>query len=313
MAPAAVLALGAARLRQIDAKPGQEPRTAGRDFTAAVGQHDVSAAQQHVAQRDAEAPGDVVVAHPRLAQRGLDAMLRRPVAGGHGRHRHQALDGVGHLRRPQAIVVTAALLLHHQQLAGDEPGEVAARGGRGHPREVGELLRGQRAAGERAVRMRVRAGSPRSPATVESMSVSPMPTTLERAPVRGKPQRFGLDRSVPRGRSRLASPYSSKEDNMITLCIRYTLDAAKVADFTTYAQGVAGPIERCGGKVVGYFAPTSSPDPPTSGFRSSSSRVSGPTSATARRSRPTPSTPRWRAASGNRGAVEDRSFVQRGS
>jgi len=43
---------------------------------------------------------------------------------------------------------------------------------------------------------------------------------------------------------------------MITLCIRYTIDASKVADFEVYARGVAGPIERCGGKVVGYYAPT---------------------------------------------------------
>jgi uncharacterized protein (DUF1330 family) len=43
---------------------------------------------------------------------------------------------------------------------------------------------------------------------------------------------------------------------MITLCIRYTLDASKLAEFETYARSVAGPIERCGGKVVGYYAPT---------------------------------------------------------
>jgi NIPSNAP len=43
---------------------------------------------------------------------------------------------------------------------------------------------------------------------------------------------------------------------MITLCIRYTIEASKVADFETYARSVAGPIERCGGKVVGYYAPT---------------------------------------------------------
>jgi len=43
---------------------------------------------------------------------------------------------------------------------------------------------------------------------------------------------------------------------MITLCIRYTIDASKVADFEAYGRSVAGPIERCGGKVVGYFAPT---------------------------------------------------------
>ena len=43
---------------------------------------------------------------------------------------------------------------------------------------------------------------------------------------------------------------------MITLCIRYTIDAGKRADFEAYGRSVAAPIERCGGKVVGYFAPT---------------------------------------------------------
>ncbi len=43
---------------------------------------------------------------------------------------------------------------------------------------------------------------------------------------------------------------------MITLCIRYTLDAGTLADFEAYARGVATAIDRCGGKVVGYYAPT---------------------------------------------------------
>jgi uncharacterized protein (DUF1330 family) len=43
---------------------------------------------------------------------------------------------------------------------------------------------------------------------------------------------------------------------MITLSIRYTIDASKVADFESYARSVAAPIERCGGKVIGYYAPT---------------------------------------------------------
>src|SRR5262249_59266321 len=47
-----------------------------------------------------------------------------------------------------------------------------------------------------------------------------------------------------------------EEPDMLTLCIRYTLDPAKLAAFEAYANRVAGPIERCGGKVVGYFAPT---------------------------------------------------------
>ena len=46
------------------------------------------------------------------------------------------------------------------------------------------------------------------------------------------------------------------EDGMITLCIRYTLNASKRADFEAYARSLATPIERCGGKLVGYFSPT---------------------------------------------------------
>ena len=43
---------------------------------------------------------------------------------------------------------------------------------------------------------------------------------------------------------------------MITLCIRYTLDANKLADFEAYARSLAMPVERCGGKYVGYYLPT---------------------------------------------------------
>jgi hypothetical protein len=49
---------------------------------------------------------------------------------------------------------------------------------------------------------------------------------------------------------------NGKEDIMLTLSIRYTIDPFKLADFEAYARGVAGPIERCGGKVAGYYAPT---------------------------------------------------------
>jgi hypothetical protein len=55
---------------------------------------------------------------------------------------------------------------------------------------------------------------------------------------------------------------------MLTLCIRYTLDAAKLADFEAYARAVVGPIERCGGKVVGYFAPTKFAGPTNRRWRS---------------------------------------------
>jgi hypothetical protein len=43
---------------------------------------------------------------------------------------------------------------------------------------------------------------------------------------------------------------------MITLCIRYTLDIGKLADFEDYARRFPEPIERCGGKLVGYYLPT---------------------------------------------------------
>src|SRR5215471_11479467 len=43
---------------------------------------------------------------------------------------------------------------------------------------------------------------------------------------------------------------------MMTLCIRYTLDANKLADFDAYAQALRQPVERCGGKFVAYYLPT---------------------------------------------------------
>jgi len=43
---------------------------------------------------------------------------------------------------------------------------------------------------------------------------------------------------------------------MITLSIRYTLDANKLADFAAYAKDLQPVIERCGGKLQGYYLPT---------------------------------------------------------
>jgi hypothetical protein len=43
---------------------------------------------------------------------------------------------------------------------------------------------------------------------------------------------------------------------MMTLCIRYTLDVNKLADFEAYAQSLRKPIERCGGTYVDYYLPT---------------------------------------------------------
>jgi hypothetical protein len=43
---------------------------------------------------------------------------------------------------------------------------------------------------------------------------------------------------------------------MMTLCIRYTLDAGKLADFEAYVRALPRPVERCGGSFVAYYLPT---------------------------------------------------------
>lgn len=43
---------------------------------------------------------------------------------------------------------------------------------------------------------------------------------------------------------------------MITLCIRYTINIHKLADFEAYARRWPEPIRRCGGNLLGYFLPT---------------------------------------------------------
>ena len=42
---------------------------------------------------------------------------------------------------------------------------------------------------------------------------------------------------------------------MITLSIRYTIDARKRDDFERYARALGGIIPRCGGDLLGYFLP----------------------------------------------------------
>ena len=43
---------------------------------------------------------------------------------------------------------------------------------------------------------------------------------------------------------------------MITVSIRYTIDASKWKDFEAYARRWPEPIRRCGGNLLGYFLPT---------------------------------------------------------
>ena len=100
---------------------------------------------------------------------------------------------------------------------------------------------------------------------------------------------------------------------MLTLCIRYTLDANKVGDFETYARGVAAPIERCGGKLVGYYTPTKLAGPPNSAL----SLIDFPSLAAYERYREAlaadPEHLEVARRAGQAGVilVEDRSFVQR--
>ena len=48
-----------------------------------------------------------------------------------------------------------------------------------------------------------------------------------------------------------------QEMNVITVCIRYTIDISKLSDFEKYARNWSEPIPRCGGeKLLGYFLPT---------------------------------------------------------
>ena len=100
---------------------------------------------------------------------------------------------------------------------------------------------------------------------------------------------------------------------MLTLCIRYTLDSTKLADFEAYARSVVGPIERCGGKVVGYFAPTKFAGPTNVGL----SLIDFPSLAAYEHYRealakdPEHMDVARRAAATGVILVEDRSFLQR--
>jgi len=53
---------------------------------------------------------------------------------------------------------------------------------------------------------------------------------------------------------------------MFTLCIRYTLDPRKLADFESYARALPPIVERCGGKLIKYYLPTHLAGPTDSAF-----------------------------------------------
>ena len=100
---------------------------------------------------------------------------------------------------------------------------------------------------------------------------------------------------------------------MLTLCIRYTLDATKLADFEAYGRAVGGPIERCGGKIVGYFAATKFAGPTNVGL----ALIDFPSLAAYERYREALAADAEHTQVAKRAAqsgvilVEDRSFIQR--
>ena len=83
---------------------------------------------------------------------------------------------------------------------------------------------------------------------------------------------------------------------MITLCIRYTLDPHKLTDFEAYARALGPQIERCGGKVAGYYLPTKLAGPTNSALGLIDLSTWPPMSAIAKIWRPIPRRPRTCAA-----------------
>ena len=100
---------------------------------------------------------------------------------------------------------------------------------------------------------------------------------------------------------------------MFTLSIRHTIDPTKLADFEAYAKSASGPIERCGGKLAGYYAPTKF----AGATNVALALIDFPSLAAYERYRealaadPEHTEVARRAAAGGFILVEDRSFVQR--
>ena len=53
---------------------------------------------------------------------------------------------------------------------------------------------------------------------------------------------------------------------MVTLCIRYQIDANQHAAFERYAKAIAEPIRRLGADLVGYWLPTKFAGPTNEAF-----------------------------------------------
>ena len=102
---------------------------------------------------------------------------------------------------------------------------------------------------------------------------------------------------------------------MITLSIRYTIDARKRQDFERYARALGSIIPRCGGELVGYWLPTKFAGPTNQAL----ALIDFPSLAAYERYRealaadPEHTTVAQRAAQSGVILVEDRSFMQRAS
>jgi hypothetical protein len=53
---------------------------------------------------------------------------------------------------------------------------------------------------------------------------------------------------------------------MLTLCIQYKIDPAKLDDFRAYAAALPEPVERCGGRCYAYYVSTKIAGPTDEGF-----------------------------------------------
>ena len=99
---------------------------------------------QRVGDRDAEPPGEMVVAGAGRRERRVDAAQPRIGRVGFAADDRHRLEHLRDERRGEAVVAVPALRLDGDEAAVEELREMAARGRRGDAGEEGELLRGPR-------------------------------------------------------------------------------------------------------------------------------------------------------------------------
>ena len=117
-------------------------------LAALVFEHDVAAPGHRVGDGDAEAAGEMVVAHPRVAQRRRLARQRPKARAVVDCHRDDAFEHLRHRRRGQPEIAVPPRRRRGDQAGLGQLGEVGAGRLRRHARGIGELGRGHRAAVE---------------------------------------------------------------------------------------------------------------------------------------------------------------------